>query len=56
VEANNNYAAGAYLYNKDATISAPYIRINDGTFNENQGSGLLAYTKGNIMLYGITAS
>ena len=56
VEANNNYAAGAYLYNKDATISAPYIRINDGTFNENQGSGLLAYTKGKIMFYGVTAS
>jgi len=56
IEANNNYAAGAYLYNKDATISAGYIRINDGTFNENQGSGLLAYTKGKVFLYGVTAS
>ena len=56
VEANNNYAAGAYLYNKDGSISAGYIRINDGTFNENQGSGLLAYTKGKVLLYGVTAS
>ncbi|MDK2980712.1 MAG: hypothetical protein PWQ55_1059 [Chloroflexota bacterium] len=56
LESNNNYAAGAYLYNKDATISEPYIRIHDGTFDENQGSGLLAYTKGNILFYGVTAS
>jgi hypothetical protein len=56
LEANNNYAAGAYLYNKDATISPGNISIYDGIFNENQGSGLLAYTKGKILLYGVSAS
>jgi hypothetical protein len=56
IEANNNYAAGAYLYNKDATISASYIKLYDGLFNENQGSGLLAYTKGRVYLYGVSAS
>ena len=56
VEANHNYAAGAYLYNQEATISPGYIRVYDGVFNENQGSGLLAYTKGVIYAYGVTAS
>lgn len=56
IEASNNYAAGAYLYNKDATISASYIKLYDGLFNENQGSGLLAYTKGRVYLYGVSAS
>lgn len=56
VEANNNYAAGAYLYNLDAMISPGYIKVYEGEFNENQGSGLLVYTKGTIYAYGVSAS
>ncbi|NPV41217.1 MAG: hypothetical protein HPY72_07745 [Anaerolineae bacterium] len=55
LEANNNLAAGAYLKNSEGTISAGAITITDGKFNENQGSGLLAYAKGAVTLNGVTA-
>jgi len=56
LEASNNLAAGAYLKNNEATISANPITIIDGRFDQNQGSGLLAYSKGIITLNGVTAS
>lgn len=56
VEANNNYAAGAYLYNKDATITPSYMKIYESVFNENQGSGLIAESTGKIYVKGLTAS
>ena len=55
-EANNNYAAGAYLYNQDASISASSIKILESDFSGNQGSGLLAFSKGVIYLNGVSAS
>ena len=55
VTANNNLAAGAYLKNSEATISPSPITITDSQFNQNQGSGLLAYSKGIITLNAVTA-
>src|SRR5690606_14824090 len=50
-----NYAAGIHLTSRDAP-TAKTITIVDVNTSENQGSGLLAYAKGNINVKGLTSS
>ena len=55
-EAKNNYAAGAYLYNKDALIKPASIKIQEADFSQNQGSGLIVYSNGKVYLGGVVSS
>lgn len=50
-----NYAAGVHLTSKDAP-SAKTITITDVNTSENQGSGVLAYAKGSIIVRGLVSS
>lgn len=50
-----NFAAGVHLTSKDAP-SSKTITITDVNTSENQGSGVLAYSKGNINVKGLVSS
>ncbi|HUV16350.1 MAG TPA: right-handed parallel beta-helix repeat-containing protein [Pelolinea sp.] len=55
LDAKQNYAAGAYLTNKE-TAKAYSITLTDCDTSENQGSGLLAYSKGTVNIKGLVSS
>ncbi len=55
LDANQNYAAGAYLTNTEAPIAKP-ITVLESDTSENQGSGLIIYSKGAVALRGVNSS
>lgn len=55
IDAKLNYAAGVHLTSRDAP-SAKTITLTDINSSENQGSGVLAYSKGNITVKGLISS
>ena len=54
LDVETTYGTGAMIQNQNA-LSAKNIIIQDGSFEANQGYGLLAYSQGYINLYGVNA-
>jgi hypothetical protein len=55
IDAHKNYWTGVQLSNTDAPL-AKTITLTDSDTSENQGSGLLIYSKGAVNLKGVTSS
>ena len=55
VEAFENMSGGAYFTNTSAA-NAKKLSVVDSSFNRNEGTGLDAYSNGNITLQGVEAS
>ena len=55
VNSANNFASGAFLFNNDAPLPRN-VTLTNSSFDHNNGSGLLVYSYGSIIAYGLSAS
>jgi hypothetical protein len=56
IDVQTTYGTGAWIRNDGLyAITPKNLTIQDGTFEANQGYGLVAYSKGSINLFGVNA-